>query len=279
MRKKLLIAVSAIILLVLCIIGVLWITQSYASSVVTAKLIIDSGTVQVKHAGGTWTSASNGMVLTQSDAVRTGDNTSASVVLFESSILRLDSNTEVMLQEILQQAGKTSVAVQQDCGSTWSTISKISGIDDYDVQTPTTVASVRGTSFYVHVQANGTTTVGVGTGIVNVSSMKNGQIVHAIAVNKDEEVTIDPEAIDQLIEIKPFVKNDWVLQNQQKDETLRENVKEDLVARLDPYIPELKKQYGVTDQELDVLIDGYIKGYFDLPFDTPGWIRDIIELS
>ena len=56
-------------------------------------------------------------------------------------------------------------------------------------------------------------------------------------------------------------------------------VKGDLYDRLEPYIPDLKELYGVTDEELDVLIDGYLLGYFDLPADTPDWIREIIELT
>ena len=57
------------------------------------------------------------------------------------------------------------------------------------------------------------------------------------------------------------------------------DIKAELYNRIDPYIPELKEQYGVTDEELDVLLEGYILGYYDLPPETPDWIREIIELS
>ena len=101
MRKNILIIISIIILI--CIIGFIWLSLS--PSVVKAQLIIESGTVQVKHADGAWNSAENGMILYQSDSVKTGNDTAASIILFESSIIRLDSNTEVLLQEIIEQAG------------------------------------------------------------------------------------------------------------------------------------------------------------------------------
>jgi len=85
------------IIIIICIIAiVLFVVMS--PQVVKAQLIIESGDVQVKHDGGSWSSAENGMLLYQSDIVKTGDNTTSSIILFESSIIRLDSNTEVMLK-------------------------------------------------------------------------------------------------------------------------------------------------------------------------------------
>lgn len=272
--------ISALIIVILCVIGFAWFIQtSEAEAEVKAQLVIESGTVQVKHAGESWSIAQNGTFLYQSDSVKTGNDSSASIVLFKSSIIRLASNTEVTLQKLLRQAGETNVTIKQDAGRTWNTVLKISGIDNYEVQTPTTIASVRGTSFYVNVHADDETNVGVGYGTNNVSSIKNGRIVDTIEVNENESVTVDPDTIDQPLEIKPFETDDWILQNQQKDKENIKNVKEDLYRRIDPYIPELKERYGVTDEELDVLIDGYLRGYYDLPPETPDWIREIIELS
>jgi ferric-dicitrate binding protein FerR (iron transport regulator) len=274
-RKKLLVVVAVIV--IVCICGFVWFLLQ--SQVVQAQLIIESGTVQVKHVGEAWTPAQNGTLLYMSDSVRTGNNTSAFIVFFESSIIRLDSNTEVSLQKILQQEGVTSVEINQKIGRTWNTVLKVSGIDNYEVHTPTTIASVRGTSFFVKVQVDGETEVGVVEGVVNVSSVKDGRVLFTVIVNENESVTVDPERIDQPLETIPLEKDEWVLKNQQKDEGFIKDVKAELYRRIQPYIPILKERFGVTDQELDVLIDGYIRGYFDLPPDTPGWIRDLIELS
>ena len=155
MRTRFPIIISIII--IICIIGFAFVLLSPASESISAQLIIDSGTVQLKHAGESWITAENGMLLYQSDSIKTGDETSASIVLFQSSVIRLDSNTEVTIQELIKKEGETSVSLKQDAGRTWNTISKISGIDDYDVQTSTTVASVRGTAFDVNIKPDGKT--------------------------------------------------------------------------------------------------------------------------
>jgi len=276
-RKKVFLVIPVIIVLIL--VGVVWVILTSDSNVAKAQLVIDSGTVQVKHGGGVWTPAEDGMFLYQSDSVKTGDDSAATIVLFESSLIRLDNNTEVTLRELIQQVEETSVSIQQDAGRTWNTVLKISGIDNYEVQTPTTVASVRGTAFVVTVFADGETYYGIGHGNLNVSSIKHGQIVFTIILGKDEAVTIHPDLIDQPLEVIPFEKDDWILENQQKDEENTENVKEELYSRIEPYIPELKERYGMTDEELDTIIEGYLRGYYDLPPETPDWIRDIIELS
>jgi len=283
-RKKILFLVVPAIV-ILCIIG--FILLMPGSDTVKAQLIIESGDIQVKHDGGSWVSAQNGMDLYQSDSIKTGVNASASIVFFKSSIIRLDSNTEVSIQEIIQSDDGANVKIKQDAGRTWSTVAKISGIDSYDVQTPTTIASVRGTAFDVHIKSDGKTEVGVGRGIVNVSRLEDGKVVETINVNKDEAVTV---TTDKNLEIKTFEKDNWVLDNQQKDEDILThgistyinstiNVKDALYDRIEQYLPELKELYGISDEELDALIDGYLLGYYDLPPETPDWIREIIELS
>lgn len=273
-KKRFLLIIPVII--IICIIGFIWFTQT--STVVQAQLIIESGTVQVKQDGGSWTFAENGMLLSQSYSVKTGDNTSASIILFESSIIRLDSNTEITLQEMIQQA-ETSIKIHQDSGRTWNSVLKISGIDDYEVQTPTTIASVRGTAFVVIVESNGTTYYGVSHGVLNVSSVSDGLIQGTIDVSGNESVIVYVDMIGQTLEIEPFDIDDWILENLLMDDQFKSDVKEEIYSRIEPYIPELKETYGVTDEELEVLLDGYLEGYFDLPPETPDWIRDLIELS
>jgi len=274
-KIKILFIVSIVV--IICIVGLFWFMQS--PNTVKAQLVIESGDIQVKHAGGSWISAQNGMDLYQSDSIKTGVNASASIVFFKSSIIRLDSNTEVNLQEMMQNADGTNVKIKQDVGRTWNTVAKISGIDNYDVQTPTTIASVRGTAFVVIVESNGTTYYGVEHGILNVSSISNGTIQDTIDVSGNKSVIIYVDMVDKSLEIKSFDKDDWILENLLKDEQLVMDIKEELYKRIEQYIPELKELYGITDEELDVLIDGYLLGYYDLPPETPNWIREIFELS
>jgi hypothetical protein len=278
-NSKRLLYVVLVVAVICVIVVVAWFFLR--SDVVEAQLIIESGDVQVKHGDDSWdwVTAQNGMLLYQSDAVRTGENSSASIVFFESSIVRLDSNTEVTLREILLESGKTSVKIQQDAGRTWNTVLKVSGIDDYEVQTPSTVASVRGTSFDVYIRFENETDVGVGRGIVVVSKIVDDEVVDSIELNMNDAVTVFHDVFDQILKIKEFLFDDWILKNQEKDGGFISDVKEDLYERMDPYISQIKERWGVTDDELDVLVEGYIKGNFDLPPDTPDWIVNLMELT
>ena len=275
--SKRLIAVIAVIV-VICVIGLMWFVLSSDATTARAELIIDSGTVQVKHSGESWISAENGMDLYESDSVKTGDDSSASIILFKSSIIRLASNTEVTLKDIIEEE-ETSVTIEQDAGRTWNTVQKMSGIDNYEVQTSTTVASVRGTSFDVYILANGNITITVGNGTVNVTTYEDGEIVSSIEVPEYLYVTIDPKYLDKMPELKPYEVDEWILENLQKDEEFRADLREELYSRIEPFIPELKETFGMTDEELDVLIDGYLSGYFEIPSDAPDWAKKLFEFS
>ena len=274
-RMKILLVISIVV--IICIVGLFWFMQT--PNTVKAQLIIESGDIQVKHAAGSWISAQNGMDLYQSDSIKTGVNASASIVFFKSSIIRLDSNTEINLQEMMQNADGANVKINQNAGRTWNSISKISGIDNYEVQTPTTVASVRGTAFVVIVDTNGTTYYGVEHGVLNVSSISDGIIQGVIDVSGNESVIVFIDLVSESLEIKPFEKDDWVVENIIQDDQFRGDIKEEIYSRIKQYIPELKELYGISDEELDALLDGYLLGYYALPPETPDWIRDIIELS
>ena len=285
MRKKLRLIIPVIV--ILCIIGLVLFTLNSdvidideSSDEAKAQLIVESGNVQVKSGGGLWASAQNGTLLYQSDSVKTGSNTSASIVLFKTSIIRLDSNTEVTIREI-QQAEETSVEIEQNSGRTWNTIKKISGIDDYEVQTPTTIASVRGTSFDVYILANGNITISVGNGTVNVTSYKDGQIIHSIEVPEYLSLTVDPGNLDKIPNPIPYEEDAWILENQQKDDELIKDLKEELYKRIEPFLPELRELLdgNPTDEEIEVLIEGYILGEWSLPADSPDWAKKLFEFA
>jgi hypothetical protein len=266
------------VIVIICIIGLVWLilTSEVTADKAKAQLVIDYGTVQVKHSGGSWTTAENGMYLYKSDSVKTGDNSSASIIFFKTSIVRLDSNTEVTLEELIREV-ETSVTIQQDSGRTWNTVSKISGIDNYEVQTPTTVASVRGTGFVVIVSENGSTYYGVSHGILNVSSISNGVIQDSVNVSGNESVFVFIDLINESLEIVPFEMDEWVIENLLKDEQFVEDLKAELYTRIEEYIPDLKAEFGITDEEIDALLEGYILGYWEMPGDAPEWIKELFE--
>lgn len=267
----------ASVIVIVCIIAVVWFLLSPGVQA-KAQLVVESGIVEVKHQGGSWVTAENGMDLVQSDSIRTGDNTSASIILFKTSVVRLDSNTEVTLEQLIREE-ETSVILQQDSGRTWNTISKISGIDNYEVQTPTTVASIRGTAFVVVVYDNDSTYYGVEHGILNVSSVSGGVIIDSIDVSGNESVFVFIDLIEEELEIVPFeMVDEWILENLLKDQDFVDDLKAELYARIEEYVPELM-EYGMTVEDIDYLLEGYVLGILELPEDAPEWVKELFEFS
>ena len=109
-----------------------------------ALLYIESGTVEVNLGSG-WQTATHEMELTAGNAIRTTDG-EALVVIRESEFVYLEPNTELSLDEV---TGK-KVSITQAAGETWNKVNKLTGVEEFEVKTPNTVATVRGTSFIIN---------------------------------------------------------------------------------------------------------------------------------
>jgi hypothetical protein len=278
--KKISLIITLIIIICIIVVAFIALNQEVAANEVKAQLVIDYGEVQVKSNDGSWSTAENGMDLFESDSVKTGDDTSASIILFKTCIVRLDNNTEVSINKLVQDAEEKSVEIEQNSGRTWNTVSKISGIDNYEVQTPTTVASVRGTSFGIYYLVDGNISVTVSNGTVNVTTYKDGQPQHSIEVTEYLSLTVDPKNPDKKPKTKPVEEDDWFDENQDKDEELILDLKEEIYMRIEPFLDEVRELFGgPTDEELEALIEGYILGYWTLPEDTPEWARELFEFK
>jgi len=115
-------------------------------SVSAAILYIDSGDVQINTGNG-WQTATDEMELAQGAQIKTATG-EATVVLQEGEIVHLQPNTEIKLDSITSK----SIKLSQTAGETWSKVTKISGISEFTIETPTTVATVRGTEFMLSAE-------------------------------------------------------------------------------------------------------------------------------
>ncbi len=113
-------------------------------SVSAAILYIESGDVQVNTGSG-WQTATDEMELKQGAQIKTATG-EATVVLQEGEIVHLQPNTEIKLDSITGR----SIKLSQTAGETWNKITKISGISEFSIETPSTVATVRGTEFMLN---------------------------------------------------------------------------------------------------------------------------------
>jgi len=108
------------------------------SETVSAQLNVESGQVLVNDK-----EVTGDVLLKNNDVIQTGDDGSASVVLYESIVIDLDPNTKISLQDLT----KENPQVSQEYGKTWNKFTKIAGVESYSIKTGNTVASVRGTAF------------------------------------------------------------------------------------------------------------------------------------
>jgi hypothetical protein len=121
------------------------------------------GNVSVMKAGtDSWTEAEVGTSLEVGDSVKTGDNSSAEVTFFDGSTIELQAGTEIEIAslDISRDTGSTTITLEQMIGTTISRVTKL--LDPacrYEVETPTGVVAVRGSTMQVYVTEDGTTRV------------------------------------------------------------------------------------------------------------------------
>jgi ferric-dicitrate binding protein FerR (iron transport regulator) len=118
----------------------------------TTMVTIISGDIQVRHgATGSFVSATDGEVLAAGDTIRTTDAARAVLTYFEGSTVTIEPNSELTIETASSNPdGSTVVVMQQNVGRTWHVVTKlITGNSKYEVKTPASTASVRGTAFQV----------------------------------------------------------------------------------------------------------------------------------
>ncbi len=271
--KKVLVPV--IIIVVLLGIGGYFYFKIAGPPAVSAQLVVDAGLVEMK-SGDTWKTVATGQILAQSDTVRTAPGARASIILFESSIIRLDENTEVTLKDLIADKAGTKVTVEQASGRTWSKVLKLSGIEEYNVQTPTTVASVRGTGFGFYLGDDGKIYVKLLEGTLDAYtySMETGELVRIDEAQIDEGqmITVD---LDLTVIAGDLVTDDWVTENQEKDDAFIEEQLQDLLSRMSDVIAMGKSQYGVTDEQIEDSVRCWLRGECDIPPEMPQWVIDM----
>jgi len=115
-----------------------------------------SGEVLVSRAGQEFAPAHQGDVVFAGDTIRTSASAVAEITYFEGSSVRLEENTELVITALESASdGGTIVTMAQAMGRTWHVVTKLlAGSSRYEVKTPTTTASVRGTIFSVDVRAS-----------------------------------------------------------------------------------------------------------------------------
>jgi len=243
-KKKpiLLIIILALVLIIGIICALLFVHATSA-----AILYIESGIVEVDSGNG-WQVATDEMQLHLNDKVRTSASSSASIALYEGEIIRLEENTEVSIDELSQE----SITINQKSGSTWNKITKISGIKSYDVETPTTVATVRGTGFGVK---EGGEVLLVESGTVNFKHEND-----EADVNAGEKA-----AIGNSIDISALTAEDMVWLSGQKDKDIEilKKLRKLEIAKNNVIVNIIKNSAKITDADIEQGLNDIDDGKLD----------------
>ena len=130
--------------------------KAYGAS---TSLTVLSGDVSVRHGAGDFVAARDGEVLGEGDSVRTSTDARAVLTYFEGSTVTIEPSSELTIDNASTLAdGSTVVVMTQSLGRTWHVVTKlVTGFSKYEVKTPASTASVRGTQFQVDTDATATT--------------------------------------------------------------------------------------------------------------------------
>ncbi len=175
---------------------------------------------------------------------------------------RLESNTEVNIKELTSSKGTSTVSLKQQTGEIWSKVLKLAGVGtDLEVETPTTVATIRGTAFGVVVRGNSTDVV-VAEGKINTRSyqVKEGvkEFLADQNVSADEQATVSGTNLSKIkkSEIQENYK-DWVKEQKLKDIEFIQELKIREVYRYEKLISLAKDRFKVTDERIKEAIINY----------------------
>lgn len=134
-----------------CVVGVIVVAVvSRSARSAPAQLRIRDDAISVKHGSSDFFAAQEGEDLRSGDEIRSDPSGQAQIEFFDSSVVRVDGDTHLVLREVSDDTGTRDVVLQVVAGRTWNRVSdQTSDRDRFEVRLPNAVARVRGTTFMV----------------------------------------------------------------------------------------------------------------------------------
>jgi hypothetical protein len=178
-------------------------TQQRAAAA-NMTLTILGGTADVARGAGGFARGADGQVLSAGDRVRTADAGHAVVTFLDGSTVEIEPATTItVIQATAAASGAITIQLEQSIGRTWSSVQRLVRADSkFELRTPATTATVRGTGFATDVLASGATTVTTTDGIVEVSAQGTTVVVPAGSLT-----TVQPSSTPSPPEPAPRAQN------------------------------------------------------------------------
>ena len=211
----------------------------------TVRLEIINFDVSVKQGNSGYELLSGNMILEEGDSVKTGPDGEAEIIIADGSVIRLAPDSELLINQMnLESLWKQDVNVSLTKGKLWFRIIKI--FDDgssWEAETPTVVATVRGTAFGMEVMEDGNVDVLVAESEVFIKGkdprFENKQAV-AVAGQR-MEIGRDFEVKKEKLELNNREDQElriWLDGNLELDRVFQEEVQEIINYELLEYLEE-----------------------------------------
>ncbi|MCU0679478.1 MAG: FecR family protein, partial [Planctomycetes bacterium] len=144
-------------------------------------------------------------IINAGDSIRTGALSCADLLMGNLGIIRVQENSLVKIDTLVDPAtGDTKFAMNN--GKIYSTLGKLSK-GSFQVKTPTSVASIRGTSFRISAGAYDSR-LDVLDGNVHVNPVQNDAVVTSVEtmVGSNQTIRLDRDTVIQAIQKKRQLK-------------------------------------------------------------------------
>ncbi len=234
-KKKKTILVSTVVVALVVVVSVfLYLSRPVEAAEPNTTLQIDKGAVLVNGK-----QATSGQRLSQNDTVKTEKDSQATINFFDKSASRLDANTEIVLATLTSSnsGATTNVGIKAKVGHIWSRVVKLVDKESsFEVETPTTVATVRGTAFDAQIGEDGKENLVVTENVVSATIKDTENIGKALASTdliEGNETSIDsknmPKQPKDMMGIvsevtKEKMASAWVKKNKESDKKFEEEV-------------------------------------------------------
>ncbi len=152
-------------------------TAAFGQNATNVAVVIQlTGQAEFLRGEGTWTKVTYGMPLNDGDRLRTSpDGFVALVFTDDRSQIKIRPNTEVKVNAARNPDYSLSKKVNMEVGELFAQVNRSKGT--LQVASPTSVASVKGTEFWVIVSPNGETQVLTLEGLVELLNLLSGLMI------------------------------------------------------------------------------------------------------
>lgn len=146
--------------------------------------------VKIKNAASQdWQDATMAAQLFDSDTLMTEENGYAAVQFMDNSLVKVKPKSLLIIRGEVIDKNSTAGRIAVEVGEIFLNVTKRQS--QFEVQTPTAVASVKGTSYSTEVATDGTTIVIVFAGSVELVATKSGQ---KVTLKRRDKGTVDPQS-------------------------------------------------------------------------------------